>query len=67
MCSFANQFAFVSGGYLKKKVFRIDLTTDIWVEMPKLVEAVKIYSSSCTLSNFMYVYDINPDSETRNI
>ena len=60
MCSYANRFALVSGGRsqsnFSKKVFRLDLASDDWEEMPNL-NIVRANHSSCTLDGIMYVYE----------
>ena len=71
VCSYANRYVFVSGGgnlklndtyqesrknYKRsKKVFRIDLATDTWKEMPDMNYG-RAYHASCIAGNTMYVY-----------
>ena len=63
VCSYANRYVFVSGGgnfsakrnKASNKVFRIDLATDKWKELPDM-NCGRAYHASCIAGNTMYVY-----------
>ena len=57
MCSFANRFVFVVGGDVSDQVFRLDLVTDRWEQLPSIRGGDRISKASCcTLGNALYVY-----------
>ena len=76
LCSYTNQFVFVSGGessgtkrdkVVRLKVDKMDLEANNWEVMPSLNVARSLHSS-CALSNALYViggyaYDDNPPIE----
>ena len=70
MCSYANQFAFVSGGQSFKnsqnmtKVVGFDLEKDKWYELPSLNYGRHGHSSTF-IGDAIYVYGSNYDSIER--